>query len=153
MGTGTVARPKAKATTRERPATPTKTAVPPTKRARTQARPGTGKKLGRPKKVVPKPRGLNSLPPEIIGRIASFLLPSDVNIEDGFLHPWELPYRAARTKSAQSKPKEYKFGGIPSGVRDVLNLAMTCKRCDSGVSLVIGKIGDGKSDGKKRYVE
>jgi hypothetical protein len=52
----------------------------------------------------------------------------------------------------QAKVKEYRFGGIPSGVRDVLSLARTCRKCESGVGLVIGKIGDGKSDGKKRYV-
>jgi len=53
----------------------------------------------------------------------------------------------------QAKIKEFKFGGIPSGVRDVLNLARTCRKCESGVGLVIGKIGDGRSDGKKRYVQ
>ena len=153
MGTGPVARQKS----RERPATPTiataKEEKAPVKRPRTQ-RPGA-KKLGRPRKIVPPPnnKGLPALPAEIIGRIASFLLPSDINIQDGFLPPGELPYGGARSKSVQAKIKEFRYGGIPSGVRDVLNLARTCKRIDNGVGLVIGKIGDGRSDGKKRYVQ
>ena len=156
MGTGT-----AEGSTpgpRQRPGTPPNSDTksidikPPPKRQRRAPRPKTDKKLGRPKKVTPPPTGLVSLPAEIIGRIATFLLPPVINVEDGFLPPWELPYRAPRSKSARAKIQEFKFGGIPSGVRDVLNLARTCRKCDSGVGLVIGKIGDGKSDGKKRYV-
>lgn len=152
MGTGTVARPML---SRERPATlsDSKEVKPPTKRQRGPVKPGH-KKLGRPKKVVPirKITGLSSLPAEVIGRIASFLLPPNISVEDGFVAPWELPYGGHRSKSATAKIKEFRCGGIPSGVRDVLNLAVTCKRCDSGVGLVIGKIGDGLSEGKKRYV-
>jgi hypothetical protein len=164
-GGGTVVKP---IPTRRRPPTPTAIKnkddkdKPPAKRQRQQQqqtqqsrthRPGA-KKVGRPKKIIPPPKitGLSALPAEIIGRIASFLLPPAINVDDGFLPPWELPYRAARTKSAQAKVKEFRYGGIPSGVRDVLNLARTCKRVDSGVGLVVGKIGDGRTDGNKRYV-
>lgn len=159
MGTGTVARPSPNPRERPRPGTPPNSdskaidAKPPAKRQRRAPKPKPGKKLGRPKKITPPPTGLLSLPAEIIGRIASFLLPPTINMEDGFLPPWELPYRAPRSKSVQAKIKEYRFGGIPSGVRDVLNLARTCRKCESGVGLVIGKIGDGRSDGKKRYVQ
>lgn len=157
MGTGTVAR--SLPVPRERPATPPNSdsksidAKPPAKRQRRAPKPKPGKKSGRPKKIPPIKVGLLSLPAEIIGRIASFLLPPTINVEDGFLPPWELPYRAPRTKTQRAKVKEYRFGGIPSGVRDVSNLARTCRKCESGVGLVIGKIGDGRSDGKKRYVQ
>jgi len=161
MGTGEVAEPLS--VPRERPATPpnsTETkdiedAKPPAKRQRRASKPKSGpvKKSGRPKKIPPIKVGLLSLPAEIIGRIASFLLPPTINVEDGFLPPWELPYGGYRCKTPRAKIKEYRFGGIPSGVRDVLNLARTCRKCENGVGLVIGKIGDGKSDGKKRYVQ
>jgi hypothetical protein len=155
MGTGTVARPLP--IPRQRLGTPRNSdskatdAKPPAKRQRRAPKSGPVKKSGRPKKLPPVKVGLLSLPAEIIGRIASFLLPPIINDEDGFLPPWELPYRAPRSKTPRAKVKEFRFGGIPSGVRDVLNLARTCRKCESGVGLVIGKIGDGKSDGKKRY--
>jgi hypothetical protein len=155
MGTGTVARPLP--APRQRPATPPNPdsksidAKPPAKRQRRAPKPKPGKRSGRPKKIPPIKVGLLSLPAEIIGRIASFLLPPTINVQDGFLPPWELPYGGLRSKTPRAKIKEYRFGGIPSGVRDVLNLARTCRKCESGVGLVIGKIGDGKSDGKKRY--
>jgi hypothetical protein len=154
MGTGAVAR----TTPRQRPGTPPNSdsksidAKPPAKRQRRAPKSGPGKKSGRPKKIPPIKVGLLSLPAEIIGRIASFLLPPTINVEDGFVPPWELPYGGLRSKTPRAKIKEYRFGGIPSGVRDVLNLARTCRKCESGVGLVIGKIGDGKSDGKKRCV-
>jgi hypothetical protein len=112
------------------------------------------RKVGRPRKSVPEPnsRGLPSLPPEIIGRIASFLLPPAIDVKHGFLPPGMHPYSGPRTKSVQAKRKEFAYGGIPSGVRDVLSLARTCRRCEQGVSMVIGKTGDGKAEGKKRYV-
>jgi hypothetical protein len=110
------------------------------------------KRRPRPKKPLPNSTGLPSLPAEIIGRIASYLLPPSISVEDGFLPPGELPYSEKRKKWVGAKIKRHGYGGVPSGVRDVLNLASTCRQCDKGVSLVIGKTGDGQSDGKKRCV-
>jgi hypothetical protein len=116
----------------------------------TKAKPKT-RRRPRPKKPLPNSTGLPSLPAEIIGRIASYLLPPAISVEDGFLPPGELPYNDKRKKWVGAKIKRHGYGGVPSGVRDVLNLALTCRQCDKGVSLVIGKTGDGQSDGKKRY--
>lgn len=110
------------------------------------------KRRPRTKKRLPNSTGLPSLPAEIIGRIASYLLPPAINTEDGFLPPGELPYSDKRRKWVGAKIKRHAYGGVPSGVRDVLNLALTCKQCDRGVALVVGKVGDGRMDGKKRYV-
>ena len=110
------------------------------------------KRRPRTKKRLPNSTGLPSLPAEIIGRIASYLLPPAINAEDGFLPPGERPYSDKRRKWVGAKVKRHAYGGVPSGVRDVLNLALTCKQCDRGVALVVGKVGDGRTDGKKRYV-
>ena len=105
---------------------------------------------GRPRKQLPIPnsKGLPALPPELIGRIATFLLPSPTTPETGFAPPTEHPYGFKKGITQQNKSSRY--GGIPSGVRDVLRLAQTCKACDAGVESVVGKIGDGSNGAKKR---
>lgn len=124
---------------------------PPAKKPKaTRKKPVPGRKPGRPPKVAPL--GLLDLPVEIVGRIASFLLPLPVTTEDGFLPPGSMPYGGERSKSASAKVKQYAYGGIPRGVRDVLALAQTCRHCDSGVALVLGRMGNGTSKGRKRSV-
>jgi hypothetical protein len=105
---------------------------------------------GRPRKVKPPPnsKGLPGLPTEIIGRIASFLLPTPIDASYGFAPPTELPY--GHKTGIRQATKLYAHGGIPSGVRDVLRLARTCRQCDRAVSLVGGKIGDASGTREKR---
>lgn len=117
-------------------------------RARRNDPPRRGR--GRPRKPPPVPnsKGLPSLPPELIGRIASFLIPPRNSVERGFAPPTELPYRSKKgvTQRTRSSP----HGAVPSGVRDVLRLSQTCRQCERGVSLVVGKIGNEASTAKKR---
>lgn len=105
---------------------------------------------GRPPRQTPKPnlRGLPALPAEVIGRIASFLIPQHATPEAGFAPPTDLPYGGKHGITQQDKLSAY--GGIPSGVRDVLRLSQTCRQCDRGVSLVVGKIGNAATKDKKR---
>jgi hypothetical protein len=107
-----------------------------------------GRKPGRPRKAPPL--GLADLPVEIVGRIASFLLPPLVTAQNGFLPPGTMPYSGPRLKSPTAKVKTSAYGGIPSGIKDIMALALSCRHCDAGVELVMGRMGDGKSKGKKR---
>lgn len=107
---------------------------------------------GRPRKKLPQPnsKGLPALPPELIGKIASFLIPAPTDPDTGFAPPTEYAYGSKKGITLQ--PKSSRYGGIPSGIRDVLNFAQTCKACDAGVDSVVGKIGDGSTEARKRYV-
>lgn len=130
--------------TEPQPPPPAKRPKPPRKK------PVPGRKPGRPRKTAPL--GLADLPVEIVGRIAAFLLPPPVTTQDGFLPPGTMPYSGPRLKSRTAKVKTSAYGGIPSGVKDIMALALSCRHCDAGVALIIGRMGNGMSEGKKRSV-
>lgn len=108
-------------------------------------------KRGRPYKrkdpsVKERTAYLQSLPAEVLGLIASFLLPTFPSPSEGFPSPYDRPDTSARNIRASGRSELY--GGIPAGMKDLCAFARTCKQVEKGVHLVVGKIGGtGKEEG------